>query len=81
MFQFRHSIFFKIVILFLCALFSFFAISYYFIQDHIENENLLSEFRYKQFTATINEIMQYGGNLNIIRPIAARHQEGLLVRP
>ncbi|MCX2717278.1 ArsS family sensor histidine kinase [Helicobacter sp. MIT 21-1697] len=67
MFQFRHSIFFKIVILFLCALFGFFAISYYFIQDHIENENLLSEFRYKQFTATINEIMQYGGNINIIK--------------
>ncbi|TLD97590.1 HAMP domain-containing histidine kinase [Helicobacter jaachi] len=67
MLQFRHSIFFKIIILFLCALLSFFAISYYFIEDHIENENLLSELRYKQFTATINEIMQYGGNIDIIK--------------
>ena len=67
MLSFRHSIFFKIIILFLCALLSFFAISYYFIQDHIENENILSELRYSQFTTTINEIMQYGGNLQIIK--------------
>lgn len=67
MFSFRHSIFFKIIVLFLCALLSFFAISYYFIEDHIENENLLSEIRYNQFTATINEIMQHGGNLFIIK--------------
>lgn len=63
----RHSIFFKIIIFFLCALLSFFAISFYFIHDHIENENLLSELRYQQFTTTINEIMQYGGNLEIIK--------------
>lgn len=67
MLQFRHSIFFKIIVLFLCALLGFFAISYYFIQDHIQNENLRSELRYKQFTATINEIMQYGGNLLAIK--------------
>lgn len=67
MLSFWHSIFFKITILFLCALLSFFAISYYFIEDHIENEKLLSELRYKQFTATINEIMQYGGNIQIIK--------------
>ena len=67
MLKIRHSIFFKIIVLFLCALLSFFAISYYFIEDHIENENLRSELRYKQFTATINEIMQYGGNLNTIK--------------
>ena len=67
MLSFRHSIFFKIIILFLCALLSFFAISYYFIQDHIENENILSELRYSQFTTTINEIMQYGGNLQIFK--------------
>lgn len=67
MFDFRHSIFFKIIVLFLCALLSFFAISYFFIEDHVENEHLLSELRYKQFTATINEIMQYGGNLQVIK--------------
>lgn len=67
MFQFRHSIFFKIVVLFLCALFGFFAVSYYFIQDHIKNEDLLSQVRYEQFTATINEIMQHGGSLHTIK--------------
>ncbi|MCH5313007.1 MAG: HAMP domain-containing histidine kinase [Helicobacter sp.] len=67
MFSFRHSIFFKIVILFLCALFGFFALSYYFIQDHIKNEDSLSQLRYEQFTTTINEIMQFGGNLPTIK--------------
>lgn len=67
MLHFRHSIFFKIIILFLCALLSFFAISFYFIEDHIENENLLSEIRYKQFTTTINEIMQYSGSIETIK--------------
>lgn len=67
MLQFKHSIFFKITILFVCALLSFFAISYYFIEDHIQNENLLSEFRYNQYIVTINEIMQYGGNIDLIK--------------
>lgn len=67
MFQFRHSIFFKIVVLFLCALFGFFAVSYYFIQDHIKNEELLSQVRYGQFTATINELMQFGADLPTIK--------------
>ncbi len=67
MLEFRHSIFFKTIVLFLCALLSFFAISYFFIEDHIANENLRSELRYKQFTATINEIMQHGGNIHTIK--------------
>lgn len=67
MLQFRHSIFFKIIILFLCALLSFFALSFYFIEEHIENERLLSEIRYTQFTTTINEIMQYNGSIDTIK--------------
>lgn len=67
MLQFRHSIFFKIIVLFLCALLSFFALSFYFIEEHIENEKLLSEIRYTQFTTTINEIMQYNGSVDTIK--------------
>lgn len=67
MLQFRHSIFFKIIVLFLCALLSFFALSFYFIEEHIENEKLLSEIRYTQFTTTINEIMQYNGSIDTIK--------------
>ncbi|PAF46819.1 two-component sensor histidine kinase [Helicobacter sp. 12S02634-8] len=62
----RTSIFFKITILFLFALFSFFAFSFYFIKTQIEYEANQSEIKYKQFTTTINQIIAHNGNIEII---------------
>lgn len=81
MFEFRHSIFFKIIVLFFSALLSFFAISYYFIQDHIANENLLSEARYKQFVDTINEIMNTNADMHIIQQYLHAMQFSLVESP
>lgn len=62
----RISIFFKITILFLFALFSFFAFSYSFITTQIEQEKKNSELKYKQFTTTINQIIAYNGSITTI---------------
>ncbi|PAF48945.1 two-component sensor histidine kinase [Helicobacter sp. 12S02232-10] len=62
----KTSIFFKIAILFLFALFSFFAFSFYFIKSQIEYEDNQSEIKYRQFTATINQILAHNGNIELI---------------
>lgn len=62
----RSSIFFKITILFLFALFSFFAFSFYFVKSQIDREERISQIKYNQFTTTINQIMANNGSLDII---------------
>ncbi|PAF52064.1 ArsS family sensor histidine kinase [Helicobacter sp. 13S00477-4] len=62
----KTSIFFKITTLFLFALFSFFAFSFYFIKSEMDREIKKSEFKYRQFTATINQIITYNGNIKTI---------------
>lgn len=62
----RNSIFLKITLLFLFALISFFAFSFYFIkfQMDIESKQVLA--KYKQFTAMINQIVTNNGNLKTV---------------
>ncbi|PAF45083.1 ArsS family sensor histidine kinase [Helicobacter sp. 11S02596-1] len=62
----KTSIFFKITILFLFALFSFSAFSFYFIKTQIEYENNQSEIKYRQFTSTINQIIAHNGSIELI---------------
>lgn len=62
----KVSIFFKITVLFLFALFSFFAFSFYFVKNQIANEEKMSAIKYRQFTTTINQIMAYSGSSELI---------------
>ncbi|MCE3037633.1 ArsS family sensor histidine kinase [Helicobacter sp. faydin-H20] len=62
----KNSIFLKINLLFLFALISFFAFSFYFIQFQKDNEAKISLLKYKQFTATINQIITNNGDLKIV---------------
>lgn len=62
----KHSIFLKIIGLFLFALISFFAFSFYFIQGQIEKERVLSAFKYRQVTVMINRLIKNTSNAAMI---------------
>ncbi|RDU74176.1 sensor histidine kinase [Helicobacter anseris] len=62
----KNSIFLKITLLFVFALISFFAFSFYFIKFQIDNESKQSMVKYKQFTATINQIITNNGDLQTV---------------
>ncbi|MCI6217449.1 MAG: ArsS family sensor histidine kinase [Helicobacter sp.] len=65
--HFWDSIFFKITFLFLCALLGFFAFSYFFIKDKIEEDSNANQIKYNQIVTTINEIGRYGGGVDIVK--------------
>lgn len=65
--HFWHSIFFKITFLFLAALLAFFAFSYFFIKDKIEDEQELLNIKYNQIVTTINQIGAFGGGVDIVK--------------
>lgn len=62
----KNSIFLKTTLLFVFALLSFFAFSFYFIRFQIDREAKLSAVKYKQFTATINQIVTNNGSLDAV---------------
>ena len=62
----KNSIFLKTTLLFVFALLSFFAFSFYFIRFQIDREAKLSAVKYKQFTATINQIITNNGSLDAV---------------
>ena len=61
--MFRTSIFIKITILFVAAIFFLGASSYYFIREEINNEMLNNQLKYNQFLATINQLVRFGGEI------------------
>ncbi|PAF41240.1 ArsS family sensor histidine kinase [Helicobacter sp. 11S03491-1] len=63
----KSSIFFKITALFVFALLSFSAFSFYFIKSQIDSEQNKSEFKYRQFVTTINQIINYNGSIETIK--------------
>ncbi|MDA3967045.1 MULTISPECIES: ArsS family sensor histidine kinase [Helicobacter] len=64
--MFKTSIFIKITILFVVAIFFLGASSYYFIREEINNEMLNNQLKYNQFLATINQLVRFGGNIDLI---------------
>ncbi|WP_277640385.1 ArsS family sensor histidine kinase [Wolinella succinogenes] len=67
----KNSIIVKITILFAVALLSLSAFSFYFIKMQIDKESSESQRKYGQFIATINQIMRYGGNVELIEKYLA----------
>ncbi|MDE7175934.1 MAG: ArsS family sensor histidine kinase [Helicobacter sp.] len=62
----KNSIVVKITILFIVAIICLGAFSYYFIREEI-NENILKDqLKYNQFLATINQLVRFGGNVDLI---------------
>ena len=62
----RNSIFVKITILFIVAIIGLGAISYHFIHAEIDKENKKNQLKYTQFIATINQLVNFGGNISLI---------------
>ncbi|WP_104697759.1 MULTISPECIES: ArsS family sensor histidine kinase [unclassified Helicobacter] len=62
----KNSIFLKITLLFLFALVSFFAFSFYFIRFQMDIESKQVVAKYKQFTTVINHIVTSNGDLNTV---------------
>ena len=62
----KNSIFVKISILFLVAIIGLSAFSYYFIREEIQKEILENQLKYNQFLATINQLVRFGGNIDLI---------------
>lgn len=67
----KNSLIIKITILFAVALLSLGAFSFYFIKMQVDRENEESQRQYGQFIATINQIMRYGGNVQLIEKYLA----------
>ena len=67
----KSSILVKITILFAVALLSLSAFSFYFIKIQIDKETRESQRKYGQFITTINQIMRYGGDINLIEKYLA----------
>lgn len=65
--HFWDSIFFKITFLFFCALLGFFAFSYLFIKDKIEEDSNANRIKYNQIVSMINEISRFGGGVDIVK--------------
>ncbi|WP_299546111.1 ArsS family sensor histidine kinase [uncultured Helicobacter sp.] len=62
----KNSIIVKISILFIVAIIGLGAFSYYFIREEIQKENLENQLKYSQFLATINQLVRFGGNVELI---------------
>lgn len=62
----KNSIIVKISILFIVAIIGLSAFSYYFIREEIHKENLEKQLRYNQFLATINQLVRFEGNVDLI---------------
>ncbi|MBX7491044.1 ArsS family sensor histidine kinase [Helicobacter turcicus] len=62
----KNSIIVKISILFVVAIIGLSAFSYYFIREEIHKENLENQLKYNQFLATINQLVRFGGNVDLI---------------
>ncbi|MCI6313362.1 ArsS family sensor histidine kinase [uncultured Helicobacter sp.] len=65
--HFWNSIFFKITLLFCAALLGFFALSYFFIKDKIEEDQHLNAIKYNQIVMMLNEIGQLGGGGDVVK--------------
>ncbi|WP_394958595.1 ArsS family sensor histidine kinase [uncultured Helicobacter sp.] len=65
--HFWNSIFFKITLLFCAALLGFFALSYFFIKDKIEEDQHINSIKYNQIVMTINEIGRFGGGGDVVK--------------
>ncbi|WP_300899791.1 ArsS family sensor histidine kinase [Helicobacter rodentium] len=62
----KNSIFVKITILFIVAIICLGAFSYYFIREEINEGILKDQLKYNQFLATINQLVRFGGNVELI---------------
>lgn len=62
----KNSIIVKISILFIVAIIGLGAFSYYFIREEINKEILENQLKYSQFLATINQLVRFGGNVDLI---------------
>lgn len=62
----KNSIFVKITILFIVAIICLGAFSYYFIREEINEGVLKDQLKYNQFLATINQLVRFGGNIELI---------------
>ncbi|MBR2112435.1 MAG: sensor histidine kinase, partial [Helicobacter sp.] len=65
--HFWNSIFFKITLLFCAALLGFFALSYFFIKDKMEEDQHLNAIKYNQIVMMLNEIGQLGGGGDVVK--------------
>jgi len=70
----KNSLIVKITILFTVALFSLGSYSFYFIKTQAERDEIASQRKYAQFIATINQIMRYGGSVELIEKYLAELQ-------
>ncbi|TLD81245.1 HAMP domain-containing histidine kinase [Helicobacter sp. MIT 11-5569] len=71
----KNSIIVKISILFIVAIIGLGAFSYHFIREEIHKENLENQLKYNQFLATINQLVHFGGNVDLIEKYL--HELGL----
>ncbi|PZT47405.1 two-component sensor histidine kinase [Helicobacter valdiviensis] len=62
----RNSIIIKITILFIAAIVGLSAFSYYFIREEINKEIADNQLRYSQFLTTINQLVRFGDNVELI---------------
>lgn len=62
----KNSIFVKITILFIMAIICLGAFSYYFIREEINEGILKDQLKYSQFLATINQLVRFGGDIELI---------------
>lgn len=62
----KDSIFVKITILFMVAIICLGAFSYYFIREEINEDILKDQLKYSQFLATINQLVRFGGDIELI---------------
>ena len=65
--HFWNSIFFKITLLFCAALLGFFALSYFFIKDKIEEDQRINAIKYNQIVMMMNEIGRFGGGGDVVK--------------
>lgn len=65
--MFKTSIFVKITTLFVVAIFFLGASSYYFIREEMDSEMVDNQLKYNQFLATINQLVRFGGNVDLIQ--------------
>ena len=62
----KNSIFVKITILFIVAIIGLGAISYHFIHAEMDKEIKKNQLKYGQFITTINQLVNFGGNIALI---------------
>ena len=62
----KNSIFVKITILFIVAIIGLGAFSYYLIREEINEGILKDQLKYNQFLVTINQLVRFGGNVELI---------------